>query len=505
MKLKMTALVLALLSILPLFTACADSDENETTDARESVTYEIDADLISDIDKYVDDLAEFWYDEYAGMTFTWCGNQGQYPIRAEETGDIQNDALYHRQREIEEKFGIVWNNLVTVHDGITANYSVYDYVMQDVMSGNGAFDACYGTTIQVVQPLLAQNTMYDLSSYEIIDFDKEWWPRGIEDNYSINGAMYFLNGPIVTTHYEDTYCFAFNKQIVEDYHIENLYDLVYNDQWTFDKMFEIASVIPTNENGSGTYRFGNPSGLAAMYAHGITLTSFDETGSPYIAPDVTEELYDLSVKFSSIYGDNSISANVKTRTVSKWETVEQKYGRNSFNDMFDKGEFLFYNLTTGDAAELRWFDVVFGILPMPKGDENQENYISSTDNWGTVNVFVPKSAKNHQLSDLMIEVLAALGRKHIKPAYYDKILKSRTMYDHDSLGMVDIIFDSKVYDLIDFIAINGGIYQETDFVKVVIAAMQENNSSFVSKYKMQAKIANRSIKELIEYIEKDNG
>ena len=171
--------------------------------------------------------------------------------------------------------------------------------------------------------------------------------------------------------------------------------------------------------------------------------------------------------------------------------------------MFERGDFLFYNLTTGDAAELRKYKVEFGILPMPKGDKNQENYISSTDNWGTVNVFVPKSNKDHEFTDLMIEVLAALGRKYIKPAYYDKLLKYRSMYDHDSRDMIDIIFESKIYDLVDFLAVEGGINQETDFVKVVIAGLQENNDSFTSRYMLQAKNVNRSIKSLLENIEKD--
>ena len=501
---KVLAMLLAIFGVVPYITSCGNSDKNgAATLSQGEVTYEFDSELITDVDKYINKLSDEWFEDCSGKTFTWCGNQGQYPMKEEDTGDIKNDALYHRQREIEEKFGIDWNNYVTVHNGITPNYSVYDDVLQDVMAGNGAFDACYGTTIQVIQPLFVKNTLYDLSNYDIIDFDREWWPKDIEDTYSINGSMYFLNGPIVTTYYEDTYCFAFNKEIAYDYNIENLYDLVYNDQWNFDKLFEIASVIPTNENKSGTYRFGNPSGLAAMYAHGITLTSFDETGAPYIDTNLSEELYDLSVKFCSIYSDNSISANIKTRASGRHETVEQKYGRHNFHEMFEKGDFLFYNLTTGEAAELRLYEVEFGILPMPKGDPKQENYICSTDNWGTVNVFVPKSSRDHELSDLMIEVLAALGRKYIKPAYYDKILKYRTMYDHDSRDMVDIIFESKIYDLVDFLAVEGGIYQETDFVKVVITALQEDNGSFASRYMLQAKNVNRSIKKLLENIEKD--
>ena len=503
MKKRIIAMILAIICVMPCIVSCNSKSKETNTIQLESVTYEIDSELISDVDKYIKKLSDDWYDECAGKTFTWCGNQGQYPPKEEDTGDIQNDALYFRQREIEEKFGINWYNCVTQHDGMSENYSVYDYVMKDVLAGTGAYNACYGTTIVVVQPLFIKNTLYDISNYDLIDFNREWWPHNIEDYYSINGSMYFLNGPIVTTYYEDTYCFAFNKSLVAEYNIENLYDLVYNDLWTFDKMFEVSETIPTNENGSGAYRFGNPSGLAAMYAHGYTLTRYDETGAPYFPSTLPSEIYDLSDKICEIYSNDSISANLKTRIKQNGERVEQKYGRDSFNEMFDHDEFLFYNLTTGEAAELRHYDVEFGLLPMPKGFADQESYISSTDNWESVNVFVPKSNKDHEFTALMIEVLAALGRKYIKPVYYDKILKYRTMYDFDSRDMVDIIFETKVYDLVDFLAVDGNIYQETNIVKTVIAGLQEDNGSFVSRYKMQAKIANQSVKKLLKNVEKD--
>ena len=146
---------------------------------------------------------------------------------------------------------------------------------------------------------------------------------------------------------------------------------------------------------------------------------------------------------------------------------------------------------------------VFGILPMPKGDETQEDFISATDAWSSVNVFVPKTAKDKELTGLMIETLAALGRKYIKPAYYDKILKSRATYDYESQDMIDIIFETKIYDMIDFLAVGGNINQESDFVKTVRAAMQENDASLASKYRMQAKIVNRNIDNMLKNIERD--
>lgn len=509
---KIIALLMAVLMVMPVLVSCGkvstylndlgvDYEYGGHTQLYTSVNDE----MISEINSYISDIAYSWDEECAGMTFTWCGNQGQAPTPCEETGNIKNDALYFRQREIEDRFGINWVNYITVHDGISPNYSVYDYVFQDVMAGIGAYDACYGTTIQVVQPLLIQNTLMDMSGFQMVDFEQPWWPDNIEETLSINGSMYFLNGSIVTTNYEDTYCIAFNKKLANNYGVEDLYSLANSGEWTYDKMFEVSEVIPQNSNRSGVYRFGDPNGLAAMYSCGMTLTSFDALGTPYLEDAPPEALCDLSEKLVTIFANDSITANIKTRIKADGESVSDKYGYSDFNEMFSRDNFLFYNLTTGDVADLRQYDVTFGVLPMPKGDKSQENYISATDPWGSVFVFVPRTARNVELTDLMIEVLAALGYKYLKPAYYDLILKSRSTYDYESMDMIDIIFETKIYDLVDFLVVGGNIYVEGDFVRFVRAGLQETTTSFVSNYRMQARIANRHIKELLKSLEEASG
>lgn len=504
--------IISILSLIVLFgvtfSSCAEHQsgvkENKddiTAEAETAAKQYIDF-TNREVDDYVNGLADDY--DFNGRTFTWCGNEGQAPVKEEETGDLRNDALYYRQRQIEETFGIDWVNFWPPDLG-TGNQGVYDHVMQDVLAGVGAYDLCYGTTIAIAQPLFIQNVVMDLSGFSCLDLTKKWWTPGLMDFYSIGGSIYFLNGAIVTSNYEDTFCIAFNKDIVEEYNIENLYDLVYNNQWTFDKMFEVASVIPTNENGSGTYRFGDPNAIATLYAHGMTLSKYDAEGFPYIELNLPAEMYDLAVKFSAVYGDETICAMSKGDysgfRASEW--CENKYGYDDYNEMFAKGNFLFYFLTTGDAAWLRIYDMAFGILPIPKGDVKQENYISSTGTWGASNVFVPKSAKDTEISDVMLEALASLGYKYIKPAYYDLILKSRATYDHDSKGMIDIIFETKRYDIIDFLATGGNINMDSDFVRIVRGAIDENATSFVSRYKLQALIVNNNIKKIKEMVIKD--
>ena len=116
---KILASVLAVVMLLTALASCGAkvTDVKDKTASTGSAASElspaIDVELISEIDAYVDDLVLGWEDVYYGKTFTWCGNQGQTPDREEETGDIKSDALYYRQREIEERFGIDWvNNIV---------------------------------------------------------------------------------------------------------------------------------------------------------------------------------------------------------------------------------------------------------------------------------------------------------------------------------------------------------------------------------------------------------
>ncbi|MBR6808270.1 MAG: extracellular solute-binding protein [Clostridia bacterium] len=452
---------------------------------------------LKEIDDYVDELAAEY--NFGGKTFTFVGGGSQAPSDDYETGDTVNDALYYRQRDIEEKFDVEFCNYVPESVDGEEVHPVVDSVRIDVMAGTHAYNAGYGTPVAVCQPLLQVGALTAVNDFEGIDLSRRWWTSTLYDTYTIGGDVYFLNGAIVTSNYTDANAVLFNRQIAEEYGISEFYSHVKDGTWTFDKMFELAGYVPTNEYGTGIYRYATPDGIAVLYANGYSVTKFDSDGMPCVPESLPRELDDFSTRFSAIFGDDTQTAHTKIyMSSSTAENFEDKYGYDDAYEMFASSKILFYFTTTGEAADLREEDVDFGILPLPKGSVSQDDYVSYAEPWETFNVFVPKSGVDTEMTGVILEAMAALGLRYIKGAYYDNLLQGRSTYDSDSREMLDIIYETKVYDLVSVIEESDG---SSMYSAVLRGAIQETNQGIATKYALQARIHNTRIKSLLKTLE----
>ncbi len=507
MKKLIAILTLLALTLSVLVSCNSGVSQTDTENVSESETAYVDPELaqeIAEIDEYIDKLASTY--NFDGADFVYVGQGTETPREMNETGNIESDALYYRVREIEEKFNVKVSHYNPEHvEGMGDLGDIFYTVNQEVMAGGDSYDLINANPVCIGQPLLINNTLIDVSNFTVLDLDRPWWTQSFRDTYTIGGAIYFLNGAITTTNFRDAYCILFNKKVADDYGISSneLYSLVKNGQWTFDKMFEIADAVSTNESNSGVYRYANANGLAILYGNGGSLTKFDENGIPYVDSQLPKETSDLADKFSTVMGDDTISANLKGYSVGEYENIEDKYGYKNFNEMFEDGKILFMFGTTDVANELRSHEVEFGILPIPKGSTNQENYVSYCDPWSYVNVSVPKCTKDVDVTDVIVEAMGALGAKYIKPAYYDKIIKNRSTHDKDSKEMIDIIFETKVYDMMDLLGEGNSVSKTCDMINVVNDAIEESSMSFASRFMMQAIKTNMNIEIILQNIEND--
>lgn len=86
----------------------------------------------------------------------------------------------------------------------------------------------------------------------------------------------------------------------------------------------------------------------------------------------------------------------------------------------------------------------YGIIPTPKLDEKQENYV--TYNLGTYYMAILKTAKDPEMSAVMLEALNAESYKSVVGAYFDTALKGKYSRDEKTAEMLDLILSNAFFD-----------------------------------------------------------
>ena len=499
-KIRILALVLAILMLSAVLCACKDDggSDGKQTEAATKPADETGSSSLSEeeaekkaIYDYVDEIAGRL--NVSGTTFTWFGpdNVGiNAPEKAQESGDIMSDAVYYRQRDIEQYFGVKWEN--TWGDN---GEDVALQAIEEVLAGGDSYDLVYGSVRSAGTPMLNSGILRVTNDLEYVDLDREWWIASLRDTFSINDRLYFLIGPIVVNSYTDTNIILFNKDVTAMFGINDteLYDTVKDGKWTIDKMFEFASKIPENSSGTGTYRYLSPVGFPFIFSSGMTITKFDNDGTPYIEDTLPKGYSDLVDKLSAVFSDSSQS--MYSFYDKEKMGFEEKYGIGE-DEAFADGKALFFYVESGAALYLRSYDVPFGILPMPKLNNSQKQYYSYANPMGGSAVYFLKTVKNLTMSDAIAESMAALSQIYVKEAYYTKLLKSQAIFDMESRDMLDIIFSTKIYDMADLYA-GGDLNNWGAIIVVIDNAIRYDSSTFASGYKSNAKIVSMNIKQLL--------
>ncbi|MBQ6263104.1 MAG: hypothetical protein IJK58_06275 [Clostridia bacterium] len=503
---KPLILILAFFMILPLFASCGRGGANETggpkeTDSQPTVTGAATEDVsdaeLNAVTAYVEDIAAGV--DFAGKDFNLITRDDEsstnFPKKEQETGIIEEDAVYFRQRDVEEFFGVNIDYVLTENGEVTA-----DRVINEVTAGGSSYDLVCGSIQTTGQTLLNASVIRQVDNLDYVDLDREWWVPSLRDDYSICGRLFFLTGPIVVQNYQDTTCILFNKKVTEMFDIsdDEIYGAVRDGKWTIDRMIEIASAVPENPDFTGTWRYVSPTGYAWIFAAGLKITEFDEEGKPSVAETLPIEISNLSDKLCPIFSNKAQTAGTNYKAD---ESAESVYGVETLDDLFVDNRALFKFAYTRSAMDLRKFDVSFGIIPMPKATESQKDYCSYARMGMDSAVYIPRTVANVRMTDAITEALGALSQFYVKEAYYEKLLKGQSVFDLESREMIDIILQTKVYDLI-------ALYSGADFNQMGMFLQNYedsftiDNTNLVSGYRSNARICNFNAKQLVKAVNK---
>jgi hypothetical protein len=116
-------------------------------------------------------------------------------------------------------------------------------------------------------------------------------------------------------------------------------------------------------------------------------------------------------------------------------------------NLFVDGKSLFYSGLVKDTTnELKHMEDLYGILPHPLLDVDQEDYSSLVWIHHDSSVGIPAHVKDPEMSAIILEALSWESYYSVYPVFYDTILLNRAAKDADSKRMLEIIFKTRSFD-----------------------------------------------------------
>ncbi len=457
---RILGLVLALLtvcSLCTLFVACGD-DPTPTPGPSED-----DTEKLLDITKY------------SGRTCRiWIRKGFVTPIWVEEAG-VSNTSRATRKRieAIQDKTGIKIEpiesqTIATVYEGSGGDTFVLDAMMKandpeqtpDILMPGGV-SAC---------TLASMGYFIDLDSDKApyIDLTHPGWQSQANDALSICGTYYTVSGMFSTRGFESVGCMYFNKDLLgtlpafptvegdnetRDKQFASLYELAKEGNnakggWTFPKMLSYVSQYYVDDDGKAgktegdtfgyTYSINNA--YATHLACGIHYVEQDENGIPKVVAN-TEQVLDVL---------EWLRANIQQKDFA-WGGADAYPGFRGGKVVFANGEV--GNLSGHSAVE----NFNFGVLPMPKFNDAQENYCGFAHAWSTLLAAIPACAKDTEFSSFCLQLITEMGYTPwadgittLYDAYVTDSLIGRYAPSDYDIEMLQIVLPSLVYDMSDF-------------------------------------------------------
>lgn len=396
---------------------------------------------------------------------------------AEITGDIVNDAVYNRNRRLEEKYNVVIEkNLDEEPAGL---------LQRLIKSGDDEYSLAFITQMNIGS--MATSGMFcDLNSMKYLDFDKPWWNREVNKSVSVKNRLYFTTSDFNMMDKNRTYMLVYNKDMAQEYALGNLYDLVYENKWTIDKMTELSKVAAKDVDGDGLmtdadqwgYTISARVSFYVLFAgSGNSIVIKDSENNPVLsvnneqAISTIDKILNLTNdKRSSFYCEDLIGKVSYDYWSAAGNVFRDK--RALFSDAFP------HSLKYNTASEVN-----YGVLPFPKYDENQKNYIGVVDPYHAAVFGIPITVQDTDFSAFMLEALSAASKYEVMPYFYEISTQTKYTHDEESPKMLDIIFNGIRYDL-------ACLYNWGEICNILRWDIPESGvNNFVSSYeKIEAKV-----------------
>lgn len=399
-------------------------------------------------------------------------------------GDIINDAIFQRNTYIEDKYGVKLR--------FEESDNPSKLVSTAVLAGDDLYDVMY-ESFKNTGSIALNGQLYNIADFGYVNYDNPWWDSNSVEGMAYNGKLYAVVSDISLMAPAGQRGVIFNRDLINEYQMEDPYQLVKDGKWTLDKMVEMVTQVSTDLDGNQMLddadRYGmltetgsNSNVYYLLISSGVKL--FESNDTEVTQAFMNEKTINIIEKCGTFINDSSVTRNYNDLTPDsdgKW-----LYGRK----LFAADHFLFLMNSPRQFEEFNAANMEseYGILPNPKFDETQDRYYHALDRY-TSCLSIPASNAEEDLEriSILLEDMAYKSSKTVLPAYYENVIALRRARVPELAEMIAIMKNSIYYDISTLFTI--------DYSTPLSAAIETGNAASI--FKTYEKVLAMNIKQLV--------
>ena len=496
---RISALLIAFLMILSAV-SCGDNsaDANgDSADTKKSETGDTTLEEVTTADPFADV-------DYGGREFristsinTNDSTNANHLIAGsgELTGEAVNDAVFTRNQTVEELLGVKLVFTETNYDygNVAAN------LRNIIMAGDDAFDVIINDLFPFCD-LTFEGMFLNVNDNAIMDFEQKHWYKGYMDNLKLTGdRTYLLAGDFFMDIISSAHALFYNKDLFNNLYgnPDIIYDHVIKGDWTIETMTSYINSLYNDLNGDSAVNETDQFGYACIGMWGSMI--------PFvIGADINFMTRAADGTIEGFNYNNERSVNLLERMIALFYsegsiTSIATWSAQGLIDLFANGNVAFVGYQRlGSLEKMRDIPFEIGVVPYPKYDENQKNYVTSSHDTTEIGA-IPMTCGDLDYVSTVLEVLNRETGRIVIPQYYENALKMKYTRDQISAQMIDIIHDNfgSTFPIGYGNALNGVLLSSS-----FSTPLTNKNADFASNYAKMEKSLNKAWeKKFTQFIE----
>ena len=401
------------------------------------------------------------------------------------TGDLLDDLIYERNTMVSTDFDVEFVYFDMAYD------QVMNQMKTQVTSGLDDYDLYTGHKY-AFGSCAQNNYCYNLGLIASMDLTGEWWDQNCFTNLTIDDKTYLITGDIDPASMLTSACFVFNKKMLAELgkSVDELNELTDNGGWTLDVMYEYGKDVTFDLNGDGKIEYTSDRFNLTSWMMDVPFSLYYGANGNFVTiVDGTPELTYTAEQVSNIYEKiYKVIIEQNAYFVTDLSQYATTY------DVFTAGRAMFCDMSLSKITTfLSEMDDPYGILPVPKYDANQKEYLSFV-NGSTPLVMIAKTEADPEFVGTIVEAMATYNYDNVTPQLFEVATKLQAAQDPASAAMVDYIVRNRIWDL--------GYYADWAITNVVLENLKTGKESIASALDSQGKAAKRGLTLLLKNYEK---